>query len=135
MSANPPDTYTAVGLIAVLITTVWNGVFQGIAARKKTKQDAIDAKQAEIDRKKLEDIQRTAQATHLLSNSAMGAILDISAAKSKQIYILWKTIATLRNEPSDLNAIELAQTEWMLAVGAAGKHRGQQETVDASGKT
>jgi len=123
----PSDPYVIVGLVAVFGTTAWNGIAQGLATRKKEKQDALD-------RQQIAEIKKTGIDTHTLSNSAMGVILKLSAVKSRQIYMLLKRIAELTKDPGDIAAVDVAQIEWILAERTAGKHEGQQETVDAGGK-
>jgi hypothetical protein len=128
------DPFVIVGFIALFCTTVWNGIAQGIAARKKAAKDEADALQSKIDRQQMADIQKTGQDVHTLTNSAMGVTLKLSAAKSKQIYMLLKRLAELTKDPGDISAVDIAQADWITSERVVGKHEGQQETVDASGK-
>jgi hypothetical protein len=86
-----------------------------------------------INTRKLEAVKKTGEATHKLSNSAMGAELQGRVDDAEVISLLFHRIAQLSgNAPGDLEAATAADKKLEQRKKLLNQHLVQQAAVDAT---
>lgn len=94
---------------------------------------AYAAYRGKMNGQQIASVKATGEATHILSNSNMAAQLTNAVEGAESELVLFKTIAQLRNDPSDITNVTAAELRVVQKRKLLQDHLIQQSKVDAKG--